>query len=75
MKDFSVLKYNNVIDGELRDLKANILYLVTNIQEDIENTTDLMASYIDGVNTDLNKDKLKTLMNSLYNDALAMEIQ
>ena len=43
--------------------------------EDIENTTDLMASYIDGVNTDLNKDKLKTLMNSLYNDALDMEIQ
>ena len=48
--------------------------VLTNI-EDIENTTDLMASYIDGVNTDLNKDKLKPLMNSLYNDALDMEIQ
>ena len=48
--------------------------VLTNI-EDVENTTDLMASYIDGVNTDLNKDKLKTLMNSLYNDALDMEIQ
>ena len=43
--------------------------------EDVENTTDLMASYIDGVNTDLDKDKLKTLMNSLYNDAVDMEIQ
>jgi len=48
--------------------------VVTNIEE-IENTTDLMASYIDGVNTDLDKGKLKTLMNSLYNDALDMEIQ
>jgi DNA repair exonuclease SbcCD nuclease subunit len=48
--------------------------VLTNI-EDIENTTDLMANYIDGVNTDLDKDKLKTLMNSLYNDALDMEIQ
>jgi len=34
-----------------------------------------MNNYIDGVNTDLNKDKLKTLMNSLYNEALDMEIQ
>jgi len=48
--------------------------VLTNV-EDIENTTDLMASYIDGANTDLDKDKLKTLMNSLYNDALDMEIQ
>jgi DNA repair exonuclease SbcCD nuclease subunit len=48
--------------------------VLTNI-EDVENTTDLMASYIDGVNTDLDKDKLKTLMNSLYNDAIDMEIQ
>tara|TARA_B110000046_G_C12780542_1_gene308804 strand:- start:154 stop:600 length:447 start_codon:yes stop_codon:yes gene_type:complete len=48
--------------------------VLTNI-EDVENTTDLMAGYIDGVNTDLDKDKLKTLMNSLYNDAIDMEIQ
>tara|TARA_B110000495_G_C22746186_1_gene437350 strand:+ start:69 stop:305 length:237 start_codon:yes stop_codon:yes gene_type:complete len=48
--------------------------VLTNV-EDIENTTDLMANYIDGTNTDLDKDKLKTLMNSLYNEALDMEIQ
>jgi DNA repair exonuclease SbcCD nuclease subunit len=48
--------------------------VLTNI-EDIENTTDLMINYIDSVNTDLDKNKLKTLMNSLYNDALDMEIQ
>ena len=34
--DFSAVKYNNVIDGELRDLKANITYPVTNIQEHIK---------------------------------------
>jgi hypothetical protein len=48
--------------------------VVTSI-EDVENTTDLMSNYIDGVTTDLDKDKLKTLMNSLYNEALDMEIQ
>ena len=34
--DFSALKYNNVIDGELRELKANIPYEVTEIQEHIK---------------------------------------
>ena len=48
--------------------------VVTNI-EDVENTTDLMNNYIDGVATDLDKGKLKTLMNTLYNEALDMEIQ
>lgn len=48
--------------------------VITNI-EDVENTIDLMSNYIDGATTDLNKDKLKTLMNSLYNEALDMEIQ
>ncbi|MBI33534.1 MAG: hypothetical protein CMD98_06680 [Gammaproteobacteria bacterium] len=48
--------------------------VVTSI-EDVENTTDLMNNYIDGINTDLNKDKMKNLMNSLYNEALDMEIQ
>jgi DNA repair exonuclease SbcCD nuclease subunit len=43
--------------------------------EDVENTTDLMHNYIDGVKTDLDKGKLKTLMNTLYNEALDMEIQ
>jgi DNA repair exonuclease SbcCD nuclease subunit len=48
--------------------------VVTSI-EDVENTTELMSNYIDGATTDLDKEKLKTLMNSLYNEALDMEIQ
>ena len=34
--DFSALKYNNVIDGELRELKANIPYEVIEIQQHIK---------------------------------------
>ena len=30
--DFSSIEYNNVIDGELRDLKVNTPYPITNIQ-------------------------------------------
>jgi len=43
--------------------------------EDIENTQELMDDYIDSVNTDLDKVKLKTLMNSLYSEAIDLEIQ
>ena len=34
-----------------------------------------MDNYIDSVTTDLDRDKLKTLMNSLYNEAIDEEIQ
>tara|TARA_B100000508_G_scaffold95658_1_gene74806 strand:- start:586 stop:975 length:390 start_codon:yes stop_codon:yes gene_type:complete len=34
--DFSMLKYNNVIDGEIRELKANIPYEVIEIQQHIK---------------------------------------
>lgn len=42
--------------------------------EDIENTQELMDDYIDNTMTDLDKNKLKTLMNGLYNEAIDMEI-
>jgi len=48
--------------------------VITSI-EDVENTTELMSNYIDGATTNLDKGKLKILMNSLYNEALDMEIQ
>ena len=60
-----------IVENFSEFLGANV---VTNI-EDVENTTDLMNNYIDGVTTNLDKEKLKTLMNSLYNEALDMEIQ
>lgn len=42
--------------------------------EDVENTQDLMEHYIEGIETDLDKAKLKTLMSSLYSEAIDLEI-
>ena len=47
--------------------------VVTSI-EDVENTQDLMDNYIDGVETDLDKNKLKGMMQSLYSEAIDLEI-
>jgi hypothetical protein len=60
---------DEVLDGlpDLDDLDSRI--------SDIENTQELMDNYIDSVNTNLDKGKLKTLMNSLYNEAIDQEIQ
>jgi hypothetical protein len=76
--------FDKFID-KLADIETHELKVVENFQEflgenvitsieDVDNTTDLMYNYIDGVNTDLDKDKLKTLMNTLYNEALDMDI-
>jgi len=43
--------------------------------EDVENTQELMEHYVESIKTDLNKDTIKLLMNSLYTEALDMEIQ
>ncbi len=43
--------------------------------ESIDNTTELMSTYVDSVSTDLDKNKIKVLMNSLYNEAINEEIQ
>jgi hypothetical protein len=34
----------------------------------------LLDTYVDAINTDLSKDKLKTDMRSLYNQAQALEL-
>lgn len=76
--------FDKYID-RISDLNVHDLKIVESFQEflgenvvtsleDVDNTTDLMYNYIDGVSTDLDKDKLKTLMNSLHNEALDMEI-
>jgi len=77
--------FDKLID-RLSDIETFELKIVENFQEflgenvvtsieDVENTQDLMSNYIESVNTELDKSKLKTLMNSLYNEALDMEIQ
>jgi DNA repair exonuclease SbcCD nuclease subunit len=40
----------------------------------VEDTTDLLNSYVDAVNTDLDKDKIKSLMRGLYVEAQNMEL-
>jgi hypothetical protein len=70
----------------IADLNTHELKIIENFQEflgenvttsleDVENTQELMDNYIDSVTTDLDRDKLKTLMNSLYNEAIDEEIQ
>jgi DNA repair exonuclease SbcCD nuclease subunit len=77
--------FDKLIDG-LSSINTHELKVVENFSEflgsnvvtsieDVENTTDLMSNYIDAVSTDLDKNELKSLMNSLYNEALDMEIQ
>lgn len=70
----------------ISDLNTHELKIVENFQEflgenveanmeSVENTSELMMHYIDSVTTDLDKDRVKTLMNSLHTEALDMEIQ
>jgi DNA repair exonuclease SbcCD nuclease subunit len=40
----------------------------------VEDTTDLLNSYVDNVDTDLDKDKIKAIMRGLYVEASNMEI-
>lgn len=71
---------------EISDINTHELKIVENFQEflgenvqtsleDVENTQELMEHYIESINTDLDKNKLKTTMNGLYNEALDMEIR
>ena len=77
--------FDKVVDAII-DSKPLELKIVENFQEflgenvstsleDVENTQELMEDYIDSVNTDIDKGKLKILMNGLYNEAVDMEIQ
>lgn len=48
-----------------------------NVDDDgvsVEETTDLLDSYVDGVDTDLDKDRIKTSMRSLLVEAQSLEI-
>lgn len=71
---------------KLSEIDTHELKIVENFQEflgenvatsleDVENTQELMDDYIDSSHTDLDKNKLKILMNGLYNEAVDMEIQ
>tara|TARA_B110000495_G_C23039504_1_gene622424 strand:- start:1520 stop:2584 length:1065 start_codon:yes stop_codon:yes gene_type:complete len=52
-------------------------YLGSAVEDDkisLEDTTELLESYVDAVETDLDKDGLKTKLNSLYIEAQSMEV-
>ena len=77
--------FDKFID-KIADINTHELKIVENFQEflgenvktdieSVENTTELMSTYVDSVLTDLDKDKIKVLMNSLYNEAINEEIQ
>jgi len=77
--------FDKFID-RIADINTHELKIVENFQEflgenvktdieSVENTTELMSTYVDSVLTDLDKDKIKVLMNSLYNEAINEEIQ
>ena len=43
--------------------------MVDDIAEKAEDTSTLLDNYVEQLNTKLNKDRLKTLMRSLYTEA------
>ena len=52
-------------------------FIGSNVLDDsisVEDTTELLDSYIEAVDTDLNKDRMKTTMRSLYVEAQDKEI-
>jgi len=50
-------------DGELQDESINL-----------EDTLDVLSNYIDSVNTDMDKEKIKSYMKSLYTEAVNIEV-
>ena len=45
----------------------------TNIN--LEDTLDVLSNYIDSIETDLDKDRVKTFMKSLYTEAINLEVE
>jgi len=41
----------------------------------LEDTLDVLSNYIDSVETDLDKDRVKTFMKSLYTEAINLEVE
>ena len=70
---------DKIQDQSIHELKIaeNFDDILTDVDDDkvsLEDTTTLLDSYVEALNTDLSKDKLKTDMRSLYNQAQALEL-
>ena len=56
-------EYCNAINYTKKDI------MIDDIAEKAEDTSTLLDNYVEQLNTKLNKDRLKTLMRSLYTEA------
>jgi hypothetical protein len=70
---------DKIQDQSIHELKIaeNFDDILTDVDDNkvsLEDTTTLLDSYVEALNTDLSKDKLKTDMRSLYNQAQALEL-
>jgi hypothetical protein len=76
--DKFVSKVQNQAIHDLKIVESFDEFLGDNVELDdsikIEDTPNLLENYIDKVDTDLNKEKLKNLMKSVWVEALNMEI-
>ena len=70
---------DQIQDQDIHELKIaeNFDDILTDVDDNkvsLEDTTTLLDSYIDAINTDLSRDRLKTDMRNLYNQAQALEL-
>lgn len=70
---------DKIQDQDIHELKIaenfdDILSDVDDEKVSLEDTATLLDSYVDAIRTDLSKDRLKTDMRSLYNQAQALEL-
>ena len=70
---------DKIQDQNIHELKIaenfdDILSDVDDAKVSLEDTATLLDSYVEALSTDLSKDKLKTDMRSLYNQAQALEL-
>ena len=77
MFDKFVDKVNQFEIHELKIAETFEEFVGENVNDDsisVEDTTQLLDSYVDAVETDLDKDKIKGLMRNLYVEASTLDI-
>lgn len=70
-------KIHNVDTHELKIAETFDEFLGENVDDEtvsVEDTTELLDTYVESVETDLDKEKMKGLMRSLYVEAQNLEI-
>jgi DNA repair exonuclease SbcCD nuclease subunit len=75
--DKFITKVYNVNPYEVKIIEDFSEFSEGEIDSDInlEDTLDVLSNYIDSVETDLDKDRVKTFMKSLYTEAINLEVE